>query len=79
MDIKFEYSYKDEADYENKMAQFKTGIDGLIEKYNNKHFVKLLPEKNEDAKTVKIESIHLIEYSSDVIDEVMGLFRKIFG
>ena len=79
MDILFEYSYKDEADYQDKMARFKAGIDGFIEKYNNKHFVKLIPEKNEDAKSVKIEPIHLIEYSSDVIDEVMGLYKEIFG
>jgi hypothetical protein len=39
----------------------------------------LIPEKDEATKTVKIEPSHLIEYSSDIIDEVMGSFKKVFG
>ena len=79
MKIVFEYHYKDEVDYLNKSTLFKNGLDKLIEKYDNKHFIKLIPEKDEGTKTVKIEPSHLIEYSSDIIDEVMGLFSKVFG
>ncbi len=78
MDIVFEYHYKDESDYLSKSALFKGEIDKLIKKYNNEHFIKLIPEKDESAKTVKIEPSHLIEYSSDIIDEVMGAFKNIF-
>ena len=78
MDIVYEYHYKDESDYFSKSALFEWEIEKLIKKYDNEHFIKLIPVKNEETKTVKIEPIHLIEYSSDIIDEVMGLFTSVF-
>jgi hypothetical protein len=79
VDYAFEYPYKDQNDFLNKSILFKKGLDGLNEKYDNNSFANLIPEQDEDAQKVKIDPAHLIEHSSDVVDEIMDLFKKVYG
>lgn len=75
----FEYPYKDQNDFLNKNMLFKKRLDELNEKYDNNSFTNLIPEQDEDAKIVKIDPTNLIEHSSDVVDEIMDLFKQVYA
>lgn len=79
MNETLEYAYNDRDDLINKSFLINKELNKLCKKYRNYPNINLAFQKNEQTKTIKLVKNQLLKYPEEIRDELLYLFRKVYG